>query len=60
MRLRRFGAATRNESGPQSRVTCHYPAALRAARPPLPSRNVLASAGYKKRRLPPYSTTRNP
>src|SRR6266852_2433956 len=31
MRLRRFGAATRNESGPQSRVTCrHPPVATRA------------------------------
>src|SRR4030081_1518658 len=39
MRLRRFGAATRNESHPQSRITCrHPPAAKRAARPPLPSR----------------------
>src|ERR1700732_4550916 len=39
MRLRRFGAATRNESDPQSRITCrHPPAARRAARPPVPSR----------------------
>src|ERR1700681_1213079 len=39
MRLRRFGAATRNESGPQSRITGpHPPAAGRAARPPMPSR----------------------
>src|SRR6266851_1605900 len=39
MRPRRFGAATRNESDPQGRITCrHLPAARRAARPPVPSR----------------------
>lgn len=39
MRLRRFGAPTRNEPDPQSRITCrHPPAARRTARPPVPSR----------------------